>query len=96
MQVIFTQSNQTSLVRMYATFTVLLQVSTHYFILNHALSNCEDKEYVDGSAISSVCCRTCAPIGTFSSTLTVTCIYFRGNCSIDQYILNQSVFSVVP
>ena len=37
MQVIFTQSNETSLVRMYATFTALLRVVHHHFILNHAL-----------------------------------------------------------
>ena len=38
MQVIFTQSNETALVKMYATSTVLLRVVHHYFILNHALS----------------------------------------------------------
>ena len=38
MQVIFTQSNETTLVKMYATSTVLLWVVHHYFILNHALS----------------------------------------------------------
>ena len=38
MQVIFTQSNEMALVKMYATSTVLLRVVHHYFILNHALS----------------------------------------------------------
>ena len=33
----FTLSNETSLVKMYATSTVLLQLVHHYFILNHAL-----------------------------------------------------------
>ena len=38
MHVIFTQSNET-LEKIYATFTILMQVVHRYFILNHALSN---------------------------------------------------------
>ena len=40
----------------------------------------------DANSCNSVCCNTCALIGTFSSyTCTVVFIYFRGNCMIGRY-----------
>ena len=58
--------------------------------------DCEDEEYVDGSAISPATVFVAGLVHRSELSVVVVCIYFRGNCSIDWYILNRSVISVVP
>ena len=60
--------------------------------------DCEDEEYVDGSAISPATVYVAGLVHRLELSVVhmhSCCIYFRGNCSIDQYILNRSVLSVV-